>query len=514
MVKQLNFCQPISRPIMTTQNHLFKILGGIAIFLSLLSLGEISAKTDKPMAQSLAAANNLLDLAESIGEHLSVVPPTAWTCTRQESGIFTLKQKQLTSGLVVINWGDGSGSTSNNLQAYQVSTGLETFDHTYTGTGPWNITVMACADDITYIEAPSSTLTTVNVVNLTSLEYLYLRENIIRNTVDLENNLNLIKVDLDNNRMGTLSSEPSGYMELKIKKIKDLRASNAKLDGTLDFSQANELTAVVATDNFIDQIILPSGAGPFPFETISAYNNEINQSFDFKPYANLIYINLAYNKITSVDTKDLQNLENVWLNNNVIRGMVDLEDALSLNILTLQFNDNGSNGTTDPIPNGNLYLKIGNVRILNAYRAVLADTVDMSTATNMEECILAINSLSQIMLPSTGSTYPLHRIEIFNNNLAQELDLSDFNLLNKLLCQNNQLTKIIMPLNAGNLDHVIAANNNITNIDDMADEISSYGIITTPPQVRTLQFQGGTNTPLDPSKYTTLNGQGWTVTHN
>ncbi|MDO3695830.1 choice-of-anchor A family protein [Wenyingzhuangia sp. chi5] len=320
-------------------------------------------------------------------------------------------------------------------------------------------------------------LSNMNMRDLSGIEYLtglrtlYLNGNELTN-IDLTKNINLEILSVNDNHLSDIDVST-------LLKLKELHAAANELT-SIDINNNAMLTHLVLKYNKISNLDVSANTLLTLLEV--QYNAGLLTTLKLGTNINLKYLYAQYNNLTKIDVSGVLNLVELYLNDNNLSGVLNLDNHRKLEVISLC--NNNLTLTTDclitrdaPVVFNTLeeYLvsiglddkvdgvihptsEIKNLKKLDITDKGIKYVTGIELFTSLEEFHASGNAFSTIDL----SKNTLIRVLDVSNNKLSSLDLTNLGLLEELYAGKNAITSIDLKSNLLLTKLVLRENNLIT----------------------------------------------------
>jgi Leucine-rich repeat (LRR) protein len=236
--------------------------------------------------------------------------------------------------------------------------------------------------------------------------YLFLNDNKIQKIKNLNNLINLIKIDLGNNQ---------------IKKIENL-------DNLINLQELNLLGNQIKKIENLNNLT--------NLRTLDLLCNQINLIENLNNLINLQELHLSKNQITKIENlNNLINLQILYLFDNQLLKIENLNNLINLRILNL------SDNQIQKIENLNNLI---NLRILNLSDNQIKKIENLNNLTNLQELHLNNNQIKKI--ENLNNLTNLQELRLNRNQITKIENLNNLTNLHKLHLKNNQILELSLLL--------------------------------------------------------------------
>ncbi|MDO6802575.1 thrombospondin type 3 repeat-containing protein, partial [Wenyingzhuangia sp. 1_MG-2023] len=306
-------------------------------------------------------------------------------------------------------------------------------------------------------------ISNLNMADLTGIEYLTGLETLIANGndfvlgVDFSKNVNLKHLSLDDNNLTSLDVTKNILLEVLIaggNNLTEIDLSNNVLLRELEL-RYNQIKSLDVTNNTLLELLSIKENGT-SLEELLLGNNP-----------NLKYLYASYNELDTIDLTGVLNLIELYLNDNNLSGILDLDYHNSLELINLCNNNlkNYPPGNCDvertlPFKFNTLeeYMVFVGLDTDGVVNGSINPSADVATMTFLDITGRCIIDMSGIELFTS-----LEELQMSGNNVVN-IDLSNNTLLKVLNIRGNKLESLDLT-NQVNLVELYAGANNLTSID-------------------------------------------------
>jgi len=438
------------------------------------------------------------------------------TMTLQASG--SLKFSMVGSGLVNIDWGDGSPFDTRQLFAYDSQ-----FQHDFYGTPPHTVTIDG---NVTILDCGNNQLTNLDVSNCITLTNLNCSQNQLV-SLDVSKNTDLISLNCWNNQITELKL--SGNTALT-----NLECNNNRLTD-LDVSNCVALTNLICTNNRLISLEVKMIA---VLNYLDCSHNQL-MDLNVSNNTNLSRLDCSSNLLASLDMSNNILLANLQCKNNQLsaEALNDLFETLHENTIaggkilsilgnpgTLVSNQSVLHVKGWQISEGSIITMtlqpVGEMSVNVTLHGSGTVDIDWGDGSTMEKfyiqqnrnynhnytttlaCTIMIYGNSITMLECTNNQ--ITSLDVSNNtaltslycssNRLTSLDLSNNTVLTRLICSYNKLTVLDMSKNIA-LVYLDSANNQLSAdaINALFRTLPSYAAVLPFPGLIRITGNPGTN---------------------
>ena len=306
------------------------------------------------------------------------------------------------------------------------------------------------------LDVKDNSLTTLNLVNNVGLNFLDCRNNTLTE-LDLSQNLFITDLNCSLNELTSLSLAGNTVIET-------LNCSNNQLT-TLDISDAGLLIDLNCSVNELSSLDITNSFG---IEKINCSGNNL-ETYNFSNNTNLRNLSIQFNPTTELDVTNNTLLNTLYCNNNwALLGSINLEN----NALLTTFSS--SNTSLDCIQVANANDALDGVGIYATWSKDIA-TLYSTDCAGIEKTLIPDSNFEQVLidegydnvLNGEALTHILSEVGILNiqnKNISDLIGIEDFEALQYLYAQNNNLTTIDVSNNL-NLRFLYCNGNQLNDLD-------------------------------------------------
>ncbi|MEM6801395.1 MAG: hypothetical protein AAF696_08315 [Bacteroidota bacterium] len=430
--------------------HPLSILLGLSLILSPVFHSKPDMEREvlpkKEMtAQLIGSGLNAEEALAAAGLAYWEKPPLAWSCKTTKGANFTIDQKFINGGIVMIEY--GVANTNSGVQVFNVASGADlNWTANLTGAST-DVRIYACTNDISLIAATNQQLTELHVENLNELEYLLVFNNNITNAQNLTN-----CTKLKDCLFSYQASEPSGNQipELRLDGLQNLvrvhatsrLPSTAHITHSMDFRAASQLKEIYLDNQQIPSIYV---SGLKKLERIHASRNQLNGTIDFRGCSSLNYLEMEDNlidgltfdpKVTNSSTPQAhENLEAIWVRRNELKGNIDLKACTNLKALLIS---SPSDSYYNQLTSIDIYELI-HLEDLHVYGNNLNYPIDLTSNAGLVTVELSQNSLTGLSVLGLANLY---NIKASRNQINGAVDFGGCTSINYIELDDNLIDNL------------------------------------------------------------------------